>query len=1080
MSAPRRVTSNAPVPSSNQPPISAAMFPQLEMMDLGGSSGTSTGRVTGTHGTDPAPPILPSSTSPNEPIPENRQPQIQHAYSSTGQVTTPAFHSPMKDVNGDTVDIEATNININKQEDTTTNEESINHLLQELLQESQQQSKTTGTATAIEIPSSTEEEVTGKSGIKPQQEIPNSLLQTDPRYGLTTEEVGIRRKKYGLNQLAEHHENLILKFMLFFSGPIQYVMIAAAALAGGLQDWAFFKNTKPANIVAQLKSQLALKTHVVRDNGHLIEIDDVDLVPGDIVKLDEGVIVPADGKLLEFVNIGESRSVGDTDKTEGVGGAGNNTAESKQVYLQVDQSALTGESLVVEKYGGVDILYSSSAVKRGSGYMLVTAIGDSTYVGRTASLTESTTTRGKFTEVLKSIGVILLVLVVFWILIIWIAGFYRGLGITVLLEYALIITVIGVPVGLPAVVTTTLAVGAADLAKKKAIVQKLSAIESLAGVEILCTDKTGTLTKNKLVLHEPFLIEGVDADTLFLVAALASSRKKKGLDAIDKTVMLALLNHPRARSEIDNISTIKFQPFDPITKRVVSVVRFPDGMEVTCVKGAPSAVLKLIKEGDGDAEHQGDGGGDIVDEDAIERDVDSRQVKLYNDKVAEFAKRGFRSLGVAWKRSFPGEVKKKWQILGILCLFDPPRDDTLLTVREAKQLGLRIKMLTGDAVGIAKETARQLEFGSNVYNTKMLVNGSPDFPGSELYDFVVAADGFAEVFPEHKYMVVDMLQKRGFLVAMTGDGVNDAPSLKKADTGIAVEGSSDAARSAADIVVLTPGFSPIIHAIKTSRQIFHRMYSYVVYRIALSLHLEIFLTTSLVILNRTINVELVVFLAIFADIATLAIAFDNAPYSHTPVKWNLPEIWGILFLQVTLTENWLIFVTRSNTSLWDTLPSWQLICAVLTVDLFATLFCLFGWFIRPRVPGQSRETDIVTVVRVWIYSFGCFALIAMVYYGMANSEFFTRLLCGKIHSRRRKSLEDFLVKLDRVSRMHERGNDMRYRSRRRRSRTNEADPEDSDDEPFLSAGEQEPNMRHQSHHGGRSSRRRTHDDEDSF
>ncbi|KAJ3086869.1 plasma membrane H+-ATPase [Quaeritorhiza haematococci] len=839
--------------------------------------------------------------------------------------------------------------------------------------------------------------------------IPEELLQTDPEKGLTSEEVEKRRRKYGLNQLAEHKENKLLKFLLFFCGPIQYVMMAAAALAGGLQHWVdlgvilgllllnavvgFCQEYQAGNIVAQLKSQLALRAVVVRDR-QVQEIDGKDIVVGDIVRLEEGTIIPADGRIL---------------------GEGS--------FLQVDQSALTGESLAVEKNPN-DEVFSSSAVKRGSAPMVVTRTGDNTFVGRTAKLASSAQPVGKFTQVLTSIGVTLLFLVVFWILAIWISGFYRGQETVRLLDYALIITVIGVPVGLPAVVTTTLAVGAAYLARRKAIVQRLSAIESLAGCEILCTDKTGTLTKNKLVLHDPFTMPGVDADTLILACALASSRTKKGLDAIDKTVMMALLDHPLARKEFKRYKTLQFQPFDPVTKRIVAVVQDSNGVNVTCVKGAPHSVLKFVEE-----DHHT----------ALDRQV----VKAYNDKVAEFASRGFRSLGAAWKRG-----DDPWQILGILCLFDPPRDDTAPTVTEAKDLGLKVKMLTGDAVGIARETARQLRLGTNVYNTKWLVDGS--MSGSELYDFVVAADGFAEVFPEHKYLVVDILQKRGFQVAMTGDGVNDAPSLRKADAGIAVEGASDAARTAADIVFLAPGLGTIIDAIKTSRKIFHRMYSYVVYRIALSIHLELFLTTSLIILQETINVALVVFLAIFADIATLAIAYDRAPYARRPVKWDLPKIWGlsvisgillalatwvlygtlltttggvvenfggfqeILFLEVALTENWLIFITRCNTTPWDTRPSWQLVCAVLAVDIIATFFALFGWF-------SDVRTDIVTVVRVWLFSFGIMAVVATVYFTLANSAVFSNLVRGKIkRDRSQKKLEDFLVNLERVSAWHER------------------------------------------------------------
>jgi H+-transporting ATPase len=372
---------------------------------------------------------------------------------------------------------------------------------------------------------------------------------------------------------------------------------------------------------------------------------------------------------------------------------------------------------------------------------------------------------------------------------------------------------------------------------------------------------------------------------------------------------------------------------------------------------------------------------------------------------------------------------------------DPPRHDTAKTINEAKTLGLSIKMLTGDAVGIARETSRQLGLGTNVYNAERLgLGGGGTMPGSEVYDFVEAADGFAEVFPQHKYNVVEILQQRGYLVAMTGDGVNDAPSLKKADTGIAVEGASDAARSAADIVFLAPGLSAIIDALKTSRQIFHRMYAYVVYRIALSLHLEIFLGLWIAILNDSLNLQLVVFIAIFADIATLAIAYDNAPYSRTPVKWNLPKLWGmsvllgivlavgtwitlttmfaggqnggivqnfgqrdeVLFLEISLTENWLIFITRASGPFWSSIPSWQLTGAILLVDIVATFFCLFGFFV-------GGDTSIVTVVRIWIFSFGVFCVLGGLYYLLQGSSGFDNIMHGKGFrgNQKQRSLEDF-------------------------------------------------------------------------
>jgi len=334
-------------------------------------------------------------------------------------------------------------------------------------------------------------------------------------------------------------------------------------------------------------------------------------------------------------------------------------------------------------------------------------------------------------------------------------------------------------------------------------------------------------------------------------------------------------------------------------------------------------------------------------------------------------------------------------------------------------------MLTGDAVGIAKETASQLGMGTNIYNAEYLgVNGGGKLTGSKLSDFVENADGFAGVFPDHKYKVVEMLQNRGHLVAMTGDGVNDAPSLKKSDTGIAVEGSTDAARSAADIVFLAPGLGAIIDAIKTARQIFHRMHAYIVYRIALSLHLEIFLALWITILNQSMSVELIVFIAIFADVATLMIAYDQAPYSKSPVKWNLPKLWAmsvilgvvlaagtwialatmlvgglnggiaqdngvldsILFLQIVLTENWLIFITRADGPFWSSCPSWQLGLAVFVVDVVATFMAWYGPF------NDYQRTSVIALIRVWIFSFGVFCLMAGIYYLFDGSSGFDNLI----------------------------------------------------------------------------------------
>jgi len=705
--------------------------------------------------------------------------------------------------------------------------------------------------------------------------------------------------------------------------------------------------------------------------------------------------------------------------------------------IATDQSAITGESLAVDKYMG-DVCYYTTGCKRGHAYGMVTQSARGSFVGKTASLVQGANDSGHFKQVMDSIGTALLVLVVFWILVAWIGGFFHNIPIATpmhssinLLHYALILLIVGVPVGLPVVTTTTLAVGAAYLAKQKAIVQKLTAIESLAGVDVLCSDKTGTLTANQLTIREPYVAEGEDVNWMMACAALASSHNLKALDPIDKITILTLKRYPKAREILSQgWKTQKYTPFDPVSKRITTIATLKGETWAFC-KGAPKAVLSIAE-------------------------CDEATSKHYRDTAADFARRGFRSLGVASKRG-----NEPWKVIGMLPMFDPPREDTAHTILEAQNLGLSVKMLTGDAIAIAKETCKLLALGTKVYNSHRLIAGGVG--GTTQYDLVEKADGFAEVFPEHKYQVVEMLQQRGHLTAMTGDGVNDAPSLKKSDCGIAVEGATEAAQAASDIVFLAPGLSTIVDAIKCARQIFQRMKAYVQYRIALCLHLEIYLVTSMCIINETIRTDLIVFLALFADLATIAVAYDNAHYEQRPVEWQLPKIWVIsvalgvllalstwimrgtfflpngglvqnfgnvqlmLFLQVSLVENWLIFVTRGG----QTFPNWKLVGAILLVDAISTLFCCFGWlggeesefFTSPgsinvgRLPF-SHETSIVTVVVIWGYSIGTIIVVAIVYFTLTKMSSISNL--GR-HTRSKADtdMENILGHLSRIALEHE-------------------------------------------------------------
>ncbi|OJJ61185.1 hypothetical protein ASPSYDRAFT_146451 [Aspergillus sydowii CBS 593.65] len=849
---------------------------------------------------------------------------------------------------------------------------------------------------------------------------PEDWLETDLN-GLPGSQIEPRRKRGGWNELTTEKTNFFIQFIGYFRGPILYVMELAVLLAAGLRDWidlgviigilllnavvGWYQEKQAADVVASLKGDIAMKSVVKRD-GQEQEILARELVTGDIVIIEEGTIVPADVRLIcdydkpetfetykEYLATANDDTLKEKDDEDDEDGG--IEARLGVSLVAVDQSAITGESLAVDKYMA-DTCYYTTGCKRGKAYGIVTATARHSFVGKTAALVQGAQDQGHFKAVMDNIGTSLLVLVMFWILAAWIGGFYRHLKIATpehsdntLLHWTLILLIIGVPVGLPVVTTTTLAVGAAYLAEQKAIVQKLTAIESLAGVDILCSDKTGTLTANQLSIREPYVNEGVDVNWMMAVAAIASNHNVKNLDPIDKVTILTLRRYPKAREILArNWVTEKYTPFDPVSKRITTICTC-DGVRYTAAKGAPKAILAMSE-------------------------CSEEEARKFREKATEFARRGFRSLGVAVQKE--GEP---WQLLGMYPMFDPPREDTAHTIAEAQHLGLSVKMLTGDALAIAKETCKMLALSTKVYDSERLIHGG--LAGSAQHDLVEKADGFAEVFPEHKYQVVEMLQQRGHLTAMTGDGVNDAPSLKKADCGIAVEGSTEAAQAAADIVFLAPGLSTIVDAIKLARQIFQRMKAYIQYRIALCIHLELYLVTSMIIINETIKADLIVFIALFADLATIAVAYDNAHFEARPVEWQLPKIWVIsvvlgvllaagtwimraslflenggiiqnygspqpmLFLEVSLTENWLIFVTRGG----KTWPSWQLVGAIFVVDVLATLFCVFGWlageYVETSPPSQAEfsqntDTDIVTVVVIWAYSIGVTIIIAVVYY----------------------------------------------------------------------------------------------------
>ena len=752
-------------------------------------------------------------------------------------------------------------------------------------------------------------------------------LGSSPK-GLSQAEAAKRLAQCGPNEIKEKKDNLFLKFLSYFWGPIPWMIEAAVILSGVVKHWldffvilfllfsnalvAFWEEHQAGNEIAALRAKLATTARVLRD-GKWATPKVADLVPGDVIRLRLGDIVPADARLL----------AGDP--------------------VQVDQSALTGESLPATRKPG-EAVFSGSIIKRGETDAMVYATGTHTYFGKTAELVQDAHTVSHFQRAVLKIGNYLIVLAVALVALIVTVALFRHDPTLSTLEFALVLLVAAIPVAMPTVLSVTMAVGARLLAKKQAIVTKLSAIEELAGVDVLCSDKTGTLTQNKLTLGDPFCVNGVAADQIILDAALASRAEDK--DTID----LAVIAGVKDDKELKKYQIVHFQPFDPVHKRTEATVKGADGKQFKVAKGAPQVILQMATN--------------IAD---VKAEVD----KAVND----FAARGFRSLGVA-----RADQDDKWQFVGVLPMSDPPREQAKATIASAVQMGVKVKMVTGDQLAIAKEMSRQLGMGTNILDATVL-RDAKDQPSAQSAASIDNADGFAQVFPEDKYNIVEVLQKHGHIVGMTGDGVNDAPALKQADCGIAVSGATDAARAAADIVLLASGLSVIIDAIKESRRIFQRMNSYAIYRIAETLRVLFLMTLAILVFNfYPVTAVMIVMIAVLNDGAILSIAYDNVHYSDKPEKWNMRLVLGIstvlgvigvvaafglfylaervfhldrahaqtlMYLKLSVAGHLTIFLTRTRGPFWSIRPARILWIAVLGTQAVATLIAVYGLFMTP-------------------------------------------------------------------------------------------------------------------------------------
>ncbi|CAM8911198.1 unnamed protein product [Rhodiola kirilowii] len=817
--------------------------------------------------------------------------------------------------------------------------------------------------------------------------------------GLTSEEGANRLEIFGPNKLEEKKESKILKFLGFMWNPLSWVMEAAALMAivlangdGRPPDWqdfvgivallvinstiSFIEENNAGNAAAALMAGLAPKTKVLRD-GKWSEQDAAILVPGDIISIKLGDIIPADARLLE----------GDP--------------------LKIDQSALTGESLPVTKSPG-DEVFSGSTCKQGEIEAVVIATGVHTFFGKAAHLVDSTNQVGHFQKVLTAIGNFCICSIAVGMLIEIIVMYpiqrrkYRD-GI----DNLLVLLIGGIPIAMPTVLSVTMAIGSHRLSQQGAITKRMTAIEEMAGMDVLCSDKTGTLTLNKLSVDKNLVevfAKGVDKEHVLLLAARASRIENQ--DAIDAAIVGMLGDPKEARA---GVREVHFLPFNPVDKRTALTYIDAEGNWYRASKGAPEQIVSLCK---------------------CKEDV-KKKVHAIIDK---FADRGLRSLAVA-RQEVPEKSKESagapWQFVGLLPLFDPPRHDSAETIRRALNLGVNVKMITGDQLAIAKETGRRLGMGTNMYPSSSLLGQNKDASIASLpvEELIEKADGFAGVFPEHKYEIVKKLQERKHICGMTGDGVNDAPALKKADIGIAVADATDAARGASDIVLTEPGLSVIISAVLTSRAIFQRMKNYTIYAVSITIRIVFGFMFIALIWKFDFSPFMVLIIAILNDGTIMTISKDRVKPSPLPDSWKLKEIFATgvvlggylalmtvvffwlmkdtdffpdtfgvrsirnsptemmacLYLQVSIVSQALIFVTRSRSWSFMERPGLLLLGAFLIAQLVATLIAVYANWSFARIQGCGWGWAGV----IWIFSI-------VFYFPLDVMKFATRyVLSGK-------------------------------------------------------------------------------------
>lgn len=672
-----------------------------------------------------------------------------------------------------------------------------------------------------------------------------SMLKVNPDVGLAQADVNDRRKEHGYNEVTEQHRNPLLKFLAKFWGisawMLELIMVLSAVL-GKYSDLvvvgallvinavlSFMQERRAAGVVETLRRRLQVNARVRRDSSWQV-IPSRELVPGDIVRLRPGDIIPADVKLLIGV-------------------------------LPVDQSALTGESKDADKAPG-DVLSPGSVLRRGEGNGVVLLTGAQTYFGRTTELVQQAQPKLHIEAVVAKVVRWLFVIVGTLLSVVVVLSLIRGAPLLEMVPLMLVLLMSAVPVALPVMFTVSMAIGSKELAKRGVLVTRLSAAEDAATMDVLCVDKTGTITMNQLAITGVIPLEQATESDVLCAGALASQEANQ--DRID----LAFLAAAKERHIFDGVpaaTPVSFAPFDATNRRTEAVVE-QNGQRLRMVKGAVRAVAQACG-------------------------LQAPEIDGLEARVSEAALKGYRTLAVA-----RGPERGAPALVGLVTLYDPPRPDAKQLIATLHDLGVPVKMLTGDALAVASEVAQ----GVGLPNIRRVADlkAASHQAGNEAVDLLAGVDGFAEVYPEDKYIVVQHLQAAGHVTGMTGDGVNDAPALRQAEVGIAVSTATDVAKGAASVVLTEPGLTNIVALVEQGRTIYQRILTWIINKISRTILKAAFVAIAFVVTGKFVVSAFAMLLLVFmTDFAKVSLATDHVRWSKKPETWNIE---GFIIVSVVL------------------------------------------------------------------------------------------------------------------------------------------------------------------------------------